>query len=141
MKERILIIDDEMNICTSLKFALEDKYNVDYTTNPREGIKRLIMESYDLVLLDLKLGNVDGINILQDIKNIDDSIQVIIMTAFGTIMSSVDAIKKGAYTYLTKPLNLEELYTSIAKAINYQNKNKKILYTGKDNVTSQLICR
>lgn len=133
MKEKVLIIDDELSICTSIKFALEDKYDVNYTTNPNEGIRKLIMESYNLVLLDLKLGNVDGINVLQEIKNIDNSIQVIIMTAFGTIMSSVDAIKKGAYTYLTKPLNLEELDNAIEQALKFQNINEKVLYIGEDN--------
>jgi two-component system response regulator AtoC len=129
MTEKILIIDDELSICTSIKFALEDKYDVSYTTNPNEGIKKLIMESYNLVLLDLKIGNVDGINVLQEIKNIDNSIQVIIMTAFGTIMSSVDTIKKGAYTYLTKPLNLGDIRSSGYKYVEL-NKITTVNYDG-----------
>lgn len=128
MKKKILIIDDEIDICTSLSFALEDQYEVSYAVNPREGLNCLIRDNYNLVLLDLKIGFVDGINVLQEIKNLDVSIQVIIMTAYGSIMSSVDAIKKGAFTYLTKPLNLEELEIVIEQALEYQRLNETVEY-------------
>nr|WP_312579342.1 sigma-54 dependent transcriptional regulator [Sedimentibacter sp.] len=128
MKKKILIIDDEIDICSSLTFALEDKYDVKSTINPKEGLNILIKESINLVLLDLKIGMVDGINVLGEIKNIDKSIQVIIMTAYGSIMSSVDAIKKGAYTYLTKPLDLNVLEDSISQALEHQQKNEKVKY-------------
>ncbi|MGD9567118.1 MAG: sigma-54-dependent transcriptional regulator [Sedimentibacter sp.] len=131
--DKILIIDDEISICTSIKFALEDKYDVSYTTNPKEGIRKLILNNFDLVLLDLKLGNIDGINILEEIKSIDNSIQVIIMTAFGSIVSSVDAIKKGAYTYLTKPLDLEELDKLIEDAVKDKKKYEKVIYKDNDH--------
>jgi len=132
MKKKILIIDDEIDICSSLTFALEDKYDVKSTINPKEGLNYLIKESYNLVLLDLKIGMIDGINVLKEIKNIDKAIQVIIMTAYGSIMSSVDAIKKGAYTYLTKPLNLDELDSSIEQALEYQRLNEKVKYINDD---------
>lgn len=128
MKKKILIIDDEIDICSSLTFALEDKYDVKSTINPKEGLNMLVKESFNLVLLDLKIGMVDGINVLREIKNIDKLIQVIIMTAYGSIMSSVDAIKKGAYTYLTKPLDLNLLEDSISQALEYQRKNDKVKY-------------
>jgi two-component system response regulator AtoC len=128
MNKKILIIDDEIDICSSLTFALEDKYDVKSTVNPKEGLNILVKESFNLVLLDLKIGMVDGINVLREIKNIDKSIQVIIMTAYGSIMSSVDAIKKGAYTYLTKPLDLNLLEGSITQALEHQRKNEKVHY-------------
>lgn len=128
MNKKILIIDDEAPICSSLTFALDDKYEVNSTTDPKEGLKMLLKDSYNVVLLDLKIGKVDGINVLQEIKNIDKYIQVIIMTAFGSILSSVEAIKKGAYTYLTKPINLDELDKVIQQAIEYQVMNEKIEY-------------
>ena len=125
MKKNLLIIDDEKSICSSLTFALEDQYNVESTTDPKEGLKKMLTKHYHLVLLDLKIGKVDGIDVLQDIKSIDKSVQVIIMTAFGTIMSSVNAIKKGAFTYLTKPLDLDELGKAIEQALEYQRLNEK----------------
>lgn len=130
MEKKILIIDDEIDICSSLAFALEDKYDVKTTINPKEGLNMLVKESYNLVLLDLKIGMIDGINVLKEIKNMDKSIQVIIMTAYGSIMSSVDAIKKGAYTYLTKPLDLDELDSAIEQALEYQRLNEKVEYIG-----------
>lgn len=132
MKKKILIVDDEIDICSSLTFALEDKYDVKSTINPKEALSMLIKESYNLVILDLKIGMVDGINVLKEIKNLDNSIQVIIMTAYGSIMSSVDAIKKGAYTYLTKPLDLNILEDSITQALEYQRKNEKVRYVDKN---------
>jgi two-component system response regulator AtoC len=128
MKEKLLIIDDEEDICSSLTFALEDKYDVCATTNPLVGMERLIKEDFSLVLLDLKIGHFDGIDFLEEIKNIDSNIQVIMMTAFGSIVSSVDAIKKGAYTYLTKPLSLDNLYDVIEQALNDRIGNTVIKY-------------
>lgn len=126
--KKILIIDDEASICSSLTFALEDKYDVLSTICPKEGLSIIKNKKIDLVLLDLKIGNVDGLEVLKKIKEINKNITVIIMTAYGSIMSSVDAMKKGAYTYLTKPLNLEELYLSIEQALNYKNLNEKVEY-------------
>ncbi|SCZ77982.1 sigma-54-dependent transcriptional regulator [Acidaminobacter hydrogenoformans] len=130
MKEKILIIDDEADICSSLCFLLEDKYDVKSTVNPALGLAMIQRETFHLVLLDLKIGTVDGINVLGEIKKIDASIQVIIMTAFGSIVSSVDAIKKGAYTYLTKPLNLVELEEAVEEALNFRKSRETVEYGG-----------
>lgn len=130
MKEKILIIDDEADICSSLCFLLEDKYEVKSTVNPALGLAMIQRETFHLVLLDLKIGTVDGINVLGEIKKIDASIQVIIMTAFGSIVSSVDAIKKGAYTYLTKPLNLVELEEAVEEALNFRKSRETVEYGG-----------
>ena len=130
MKEKILIIDDEADICSSLCFLLEDKYEVKSTVNPALGLAMIQRETFHLVLLDLKIGTVDGINVLGEIKKIDASIQVIIMTAFGSIVSSVDAIKKGAYTYLTKPLNLAELEEAVEEALNFRKSRETVEYGG-----------
>lgn len=128
MKEKILIIDDEADICSSLCFLLEDKYDVKSTTNPGTGLSMIQREGFHLVLLDLKIGQVDGIDVLNQIKKIDTSIQVIIMTAFGSIVSSVDAIKKGAYTYLTKPLDLKVLETAVEEALYDRRSRETVDY-------------
>ncbi|MFK4785149.1 sigma-54-dependent transcriptional regulator [Fusobacterium sp. MFO224] len=132
MNKKVMIIDDEISICDSLEFALEDKYNVSFTTNPYEGLEKIKENNIDIVLLDLKIGDVNGLDILEKIKEYDKNISVIMMTAYGSIVSSVDAIKKGAFTYLTKPLNLEELYISIEQALEIQNLNKKVEYLSKE---------
>ncbi len=77
-------------------------------------------------MLDLKIGNINGIDILKEIKNINKNIVVIMMTAYGTIESSVEAMKIGAYTYLTKPLNIDELVITIKQALEYQGLFNKV---------------
>lgn len=128
MNEKILIIDDEPAICASLTLALEDMYDVKATTSPMEGIKLVNEDYFNLCLLDLKIGKYDGIEILKEIKGIDKNLIVILMTAYGSINSSVEAIKKGAYTYLTKPLNIAELYVVIEQGFKFQQLNAKIEY-------------
>jgi two-component system response regulator AtoC len=132
MNKKVMIIDDEISICDSLEFALEDKYEVMFTTDPYEGLEKIKENNIDVVLLDLKIGSVNGVDILEKIKEYDKSISVIMMTAYGSIVSSVDAIKKGAFTYLTKPLNLEELYVSIEQTLEIRHLSKKVEYLSKE---------
>ena len=132
MEKNILIIDDEVGIGTSLIFALEDKYNVKAVTSPLEGIKLLKEKCFNLCLLDLKIGEYDGLDVLKEIRQIDKNLIIIIMTAYGSINSSVDAIRNGAYTYLTKPLNLAELYVVIEQALEYQQLNERIEYLSQE---------
>ena len=133
MKEKILIIDDEKNICASLTYALEDDYIVFSETNPSKGIEIINNNKINLVLLDLKIGRVDGLDVLREIKDIDSKIVVIMMTAYGTIETSVEAMKNGAYTYLTKPLNIDELVLTIEQALEYQG-----LFSKVDELNNQL---
>lgn len=132
MKKRILIIDDEKNICSSLTYALEDQYIVYSTINPANGMEIISREKIDLVLLDLRIGKIDGLKILEKIKKTDKNIVVIMMTAFGTIKSSVEAIKNGAFTYLTKPLNIDELLVTIIKGLEYQALNQKVEHLNRE---------
>lgn len=132
MNNNILIIDDEQAICVSLTLALEEKYMVKYSTNPAEGIKYLKCENFNLCLLDLKIGKYNGIDVMKEIKKIDKNIIIIIMTAFGSIHSSVEAIKSGAYTYLTKPLNIQELYLTIEQALKFQRLNEQVKYLSQE---------
>ena len=92
--------------------------------------------TYELVLLDLMIGEDDGLQVLEQIRAISPKIQVIMITAFGTIRSSVDAVKRGAFTYLTKPVNLEELKIYMYQALRYQEMNDTIA-----NLTNELNAR
>lgn len=123
---KILVIDDEISICRSLEFALEDHYNVSTTTDPDEGISIIKNQPIDLVLLDLRLKGVDGIEILKEIKSIDSAINVIMMTAYSSIESSVKAMKEGAYYYITKPINMEQLFLLIEKAFEFESLKKEV---------------
>lgn len=126
MKKRILIIDDEKNICSSLTYALEDEYTVFSATNPDKGLNIIKNEDINLVLLDLRIGKANGLEVLKKLKTIDQFLIVIMMTAYGTIETSVEAMKNGAFTYLTKPLNIDELMIIIEQGLGYQALNNKI---------------
>lgn len=132
MDKSILIIDDELGICTSLTLALEDMYKVKACTSPVEGLKALKEDFFNICLLDLRIGDYNGLDVLNEIKQIDKNIVVIIMTAYGSIDTSVEAIKKGAYTYLTKPMNISELYILIEQALEYQRLNERVEYLSKE---------
>ncbi|MBP2661809.1 MAG: sigma-54-dependent Fis family transcriptional regulator [Firmicutes bacterium] len=125
---KILIVDDEPAICSSLAFALEDNYMVATAGSAEAALTAITEQAFDLILLDLKLGSVDGMEVLQQIKELDSNMIVIIMTAYGSIKSSVAAIKAGAFYYLTKPINMDELDMLLINASEYIGMRSKIEY-------------
>ena len=128
MLPRILIVDDESSICISLSLALEPEYEVVWETDPIRALERLQTEPIDLVLLDMVIGPYDGLDILMKIKKLAPLSAVIIMTAYGSIRSSVSAMTRGAFTYLTKPLDLEELKIYIRQALEFRSLNENVTY-------------
>lgn len=125
---KILIIDDEQAICTSLEFALEEYYDVISTTDPQKAVEIIKEQAIDLCLLDLRIGKVDGIEVLKKIKEINGDIMVIMMTAYGSIDSSIEAVKEGAYYYLTKPLQMGGLFALLDQAFKYKRLHEKVNY-------------
>ncbi len=128
MKRRILIIDDELSTCTMLKLALRDRYDVKHATDALQGLSIFKAERFDLVLLDLMIGEHDGIEILKQIKEHDRDVAVIMITAFGNIKSSVEAIKNGAFNYLSKPIEMDELFVFIEQALKVRNLSDEVVY-------------
>ncbi len=126
MKKKILIIDDEMSICTFLSLALEDEYDVFTSQSPEEAYKILEEERISLVILDLLLGEENGLDVLKEIKKSNEETAVIMMTAYGDIKTSVEAIKIGAFHYLSKPIDLDELQHYIGQALELQNLSRKV---------------
>jgi len=129
----ILIIDDEQLQREILKTILsEEGYNV-YTASCLEDARKIINEALpDIILTDLKLGNQNGIEILNSLPEEPFKPAVIVITAFGTISSAVDAIKKGAFDYLTKPLDKEVLLVTVKKAEERMNLVKENLMLRKE---------
>lgn len=126
--ERLLIVDDEAAIRTSLSFALEDEYEV-YTAEDEDTVlKILTVHDVSIVLLDLRLGQYDGLQVLRQIKALRPDIIVIMMTAYGTIESSIEAIKAGAFYYITKPIGIDELNLLLLKAREYIGLHSRIKY-------------
>ncbi|MGC5324234.1 sigma-54-dependent transcriptional regulator [Brevibacillus sp. SYSU BS000544] len=114
--QHLLVIDDEPAICQSLEFALEEKYHVHTFREPSAALMLLQKIEVALVLLDLKIGAHDGTVVLQEIKRLSPGTVVIMMTAYGSISSSVEAMRHGAFTYMTKPLLMDELEVQLQKA-------------------------
>lgn len=126
--EKILIIDDEAAICSSLAFALEDRYRTAAATDAVEGLRLASEDPFDLCLLDLCIGDADGIEVLRSLRRLPDPPVVIMMTAYGSIESSVEAMRLGAFGYITKPLNMDALLASVWQALEYRNLHRRVEY-------------
>ena len=126
--DKLLIVDDESSICTALSFALEDDYEVYTALDELATINIITNIDIAIVLLDLNLGKSNGIDVLKQIKIIKPDIAVLIMTAYGIIESTVEAIKSGAFYYITKPIKIDELLLLVNKAHEYISLNSKIKY-------------
>ena len=109
-KGRVLIIDDQRNMRATLAMLLRGNgYEVEAAANGREGKELGAAGAYDLVLTDLRMGELDGIDVLRAIKQAQPLTEVIVMTAYGTIESAVEAMKLGAFDYIQKPFSEQEL--------------------------------
>ncbi len=126
--KNVLIIDDEIAICNSLKFALEDDYHIATVNNVFELDQRLEESHYDVVLLDLKFGEVSGLDLVAPIKQRNKNTAIIMMTAYASVESSIDAMKRGVYDYILKPLDITKLGFLIQKAIDFKQLNDKVSY-------------
>jgi DNA-binding NtrC family response regulator len=122
MPDRILVVDDEPNMLRLLKTILMDKtgYEVTTTNNPLEVSKLLQEGHYDLVVTDLKMPLVDGIDLIGIVKNIDAAMPIIVITAYGTIETAEEAIQKGAYDFITKPFRKETILITIKRALEWK---------------------
>ncbi|MGD8268754.1 MAG: response regulator, partial [Desulfobacterales bacterium] len=121
MNPSILIVDDEPSILQSLAGLLTDEgFDVRTASNGYEALKTIESESPDLVLLDIWMPGLDGIDTLQEIKKNNPIIQVIIITGHGTIETAVKATKMGAYDLIEKPLSIDKIILAINNALNYR---------------------
>jgi len=116
-KARVLVIDDDQIIQRSCARILEQGYEVRFASSGTEGLAMLKAEAFDAALVDLKLPDVSGMDILRQMPDHFPSVPVIIMTGFSTIKSAVEAIKIGAHDYLAKPFTPEELEAAVQKAL------------------------
>lgn len=128
MRPRILVIDDEKAICVTIKYKLCKDYDVCTALSRAEAFEAMSKDTYQLALLDVFLGDDDGVELIRELKEKDPNIIVIVMTAHGSIRSSVSAMKAGAFTYMTKPLDLEELCIFIKQGLDYRSLHEKVAY-------------
>ncbi|MHB8277274.1 MAG: response regulator [Candidatus Humimicrobiaceae bacterium] len=114
MNKRILIVDDEKNIRTTLSaYLINLGYEQEIAVNGQEALDKLKESKYDLVLLDIKMHIMNGIQVLKEMRRLEDKTNVIMMTAYGTIENAVESMKLGAVDFISKPFTLENLKTMI----------------------------
>jgi DNA-binding NtrC family response regulator len=118
----ILVVDDEFGVRDSLtRWLQEDNFRVDAAESAKEALQKLDEARWDVVLVDLKMPGMDGIELLQHIREIDEQIIVIIITAYATVDTAVEAMKIGAYDYITKPVDPDDISKLILKAIEHRS--------------------
>jgi DNA-binding NtrC family response regulator len=131
MAEKLLIVDDEPDMLKLLGMIIRGKtlYEIITTNNPAEALDLIGRGGYDLVITDLKMPGLDGVEILDAVKRYDQDIPVIIMTAYGTIETAEEALSKGAFDFITKPFRKEQILFTIEKALKWlrlQRENQKL---------------
>jgi len=132
-KVNILVVDDEEIVRSSLAGWLEeDGYHVETAENGPKAIERLPDREWNLAMVDLKMPGMDGIELMDRIREMRPDTTVIIMTAYATVDTAVKAMKQGAYDYIVKPFNPEDLSLSIRKIVEHQNLVRENLYLRKE---------
>jgi NtrC-family two-component system response regulator AlgB len=127
-KPTILIVDDEPHILKTMDICFEDLgYDITSCLDPVEALNLIEKKTYDLAFVDLKMSPIDGMQVLETILKKSPETTVIIITAHGSIDSAVEAIKMGAYHYLQKPFEFEELQVFTQKALEYHNLKKEVV--------------
>ena len=125
---RILIVDDEPNIHYSFQKIFSPKYSILSAKTAEEGIVKVKTELPDVVVMDVKLPKMDGLEALQQMHKLDSKIPVIIMTAFGTVNTAITAMKFGAYEYLLKPFDIDKIKNLVNKAVETSQLMQRSVY-------------
>jgi DNA-binding NtrC family response regulator len=141
MSAKILVVDDEPDICKALAFLLKrEGYDVQCALSGEEAISLLEKTRYDLVMTDLKMGKIDGFGVLKYAREISTDLPVIIMTAFGTIESAVEAMKQGAAEYIVKPFLNEEIRLTVKRLLDQRNIIRENIAL-RQQISQRIACR
>jgi len=125
--KKILVVDDDASHRLMLEAVLEaEGYEVFQADDGEEAVESVEKEFYDLILMDIRMARMSGIDALKEIKKISPGIPVLIMTAFASIETAVEAVKSGAYDYVTKPLDTEKLKRSIAAELEHSDLRQEV---------------
>ncbi len=136
----ILIVDDEQSILKSLSGILSDEgFETETATNGYEALKILEAESSDLVLLDIWMPGMDGIDTLKEIKKLHPTLPVIMITGHGTIETAVNATKIGAYDFIEKPISIDKVIVAINNALNFRRLEEENQYLRKKTIEKNAI--
>lgn len=133
---RVLIVDDEHEMAAGLAEYLKDHgYDTEFATSGPQAIEMFGASAFDVVVSDLRMQGMDGFDLLDNLKRLDASVPVFIMTAFGSIENAVEAVKRGAFHYFSKPLKSEEVRVFLDRAIEQRRMEKsrsRLLHDAQD---------
>jgi len=128
--QRILIVDDELNICQScVKILSKQGYHVRYALSGYDALKRVAEEPFEIIVTDLKMSHLGGMELLRRVKELHPETHVIVITGYASVASAVEVMKMGAYDYLPKPFTPHELRAVVQQAviaIQNQRQNKML---------------
>ncbi|MGQ9636416.1 MAG: sigma-54-dependent transcriptional regulator [Thermodesulfobacteriota bacterium] len=130
---RILVVDDDLEMCRLLEEFLQGEgFQVYATGDSLEASNLIKREEFDLIITDLKMNILKGLDLLEEVQRIAPLTPVIIITAFGTIESAIKAMKMGAYDYITKPFQMDELLLTLRKALETRQLKKEVIRLRKE---------
>ena len=126
-RERILIVDDEENVLALCQTILQKRgYEVECASTAEEALDRLETELFDVVITDLKMPGMSGLDLLTKAKALNPFVPFVMLTGFGTVHSAVEAMKEGAYDYLIKPVDNEEFKLVVEKALELHRLQREV---------------
>ena len=128
LRPTILVVDDDAGLRESFRLILEDEYEVVDVTSGPQALEVVRAAQVDVVLLDIRLPEADGIEVLERIKQIDEQVEVILVTAVKTVKTAVAAMKLGAFDYVTKPFDEDELLATIRRALQKRSLEREVVY-------------
>ncbi len=129
LQERILVVDDEVNMLHFLSKVLKGEgYRVESVGTGGNALEKAKEADYDLAVLDIKLPDMDGVAVLRAFKEMVPAANVVLITAYGSVESAVEAMKAGAYDYIVKPFRAEEILKVVAKALEQRRLRKEVLH-------------
>jgi two-component system, OmpR family, response regulator len=138
MKLRVLVVDDDEDICLYLReFLTREGFKVTTVSKPADALVEIRQGRHQLVLLDVRLPGVDGVDLLRQLRAIDSDICVIVMTGYPSVQTAVDSMKAAAFDYLQKPFDLQELRLVMERAI----REKGLIVDAEERVNQMLGAR
>ncbi|OGP50441.1 MAG: hypothetical protein A2Y79_05970 [Deltaproteobacteria bacterium RBG_13_43_22] len=127
-KPTVLVVDDEFGVLQSFKMVLKDEFNVLLAATGADAIDLFNKNAVDLVLLDILLPDINGLDLLEKLKDLDSSIEIIMITAVKDIQTAVKSIRMGAYDYIVKPFDVIEVLKVIKRALEKRDLIRKVIY-------------
>lgn len=128
MKQTILAVDDEIHMLKLLERIITEKtpYDIETTSSPLEAVKLLEEKEFDLIITDLKMPVVDGLDLLRQVREQKRQEEVIIITAFSSLESAMKALSRGVFDYITKPFKKEQILSAVHRAMKWQKARKDL---------------